>query len=430
MPGVPCVTLRAEHRVGRDGAGAAGTRSSTSTPTRRSPRWSARRRRSARSSTATGAPPSALREAIDELVQADTRGGGMSGDAARRAPVRGGGRARLLGPQPGPQLRRAPRLRADAGCCDAVGAGARALVAARSRARAPPASSSELLADPELDAVVLATPVPTHAELAVARARGRQALLRGEAAGASRSPTPSAVVAAASEARPDADGRAPARVPPGRRAAQGARSTSGELGDIYYIYGEPPEPGQAARRRERALEPRRPRRVGRCCTWHRRGAGRVRRLRRVLRARRRRGRRLLLPALPLGRWPRTCTCPGSTRTRSGASPSSARSGWRPSTTWPSSASSRSTTRASTRTTPPTASTSPARATSGRRSVPNRGAAAHRVRALPRVRSRDGGEPRSDGDSGAAGRARARGAAALTREELPCCARLSGPLGCS
>ncbi len=35
--------------------------------------------------------------------------------------------------------------------------------------------------------------------------------------------------------------------------------------------------------------------------------------------------------------PRTCTCPGSTRTRSGASRSSARSGWRPSTTWTSSA---------------------------------------------------------------------------------------------
>ena len=48
----------------------------------------------------------------------------------------------------------------------------------------------DLLADDELDAVVLATPVPTHAELAVRVARGRQALLRREAAGDQRPPTP------------------------------------------------------------------------------------------------------------------------------------------------------------------------------------------------------------------------------------------------
>ena len=45
-------------------------------------------------------------------------------------------------------------------------------------------------------------------------------------------------VAAAERSRPDADGRPPARVPPRRAAAQGARRDSGELGDeIYYIYG-------------------------------------------------------------------------------------------------------------------------------------------------------------------------------------------------
>ena len=43
-----------------------------------------------------------------------------------------------------------------------------------------------------------------------------------------------------------------------------------------------------------------------------------------LRARRGGGRGLLLHALPLRVWPRTCTCPGSTRTRSAGSPSSAR----------------------------------------------------------------------------------------------------------
>ena len=44
-------------------------------------------------------------------------------------------------------------------------------------------SVDELLADPELDAVVVATPVPTHADLARAGAGGGQARVRGEAAG-------------------------------------------------------------------------------------------------------------------------------------------------------------------------------------------------------------------------------------------------------
>ena len=140
---------------------------------------------------------------------------------------------------------------------------------------------------------------------------------------------------------------------------------SGELGDIHYIYSQPPQPREAARRRERAVVARRPRRLGRPAP-RRRGAVRARRARRVLHAAGDRGRRLRLPALPLRPAPRTCTCPGSTRTRSGASRSSAPSGWRPSTTWTSSARSPSTTRASTRTPAPTASTSPARGTSGAR----------------------------------------------------------------
>ena len=51
---------------------------------------------------------------------------------------------------------------------------------------------SDLLEDPELDAVVLATPVPTHAELAIAGRAGGQALLRREAAGRRTRPTPNA----------------------------------------------------------------------------------------------------------------------------------------------------------------------------------------------------------------------------------------------
>ena len=49
----------------------------------------------------------------------------------------------------------------------------------------------DLLGDPQLDAVVLATPVPSHAELAVRALRGRQAQLRREAAGPVGRPTPS-----------------------------------------------------------------------------------------------------------------------------------------------------------------------------------------------------------------------------------------------
>ena len=79
-------------------------------------------------------------------------------------------------------------------CCDAdttrtAPASAPAFPSARFTA-----DLDDLLADDALDAVVLATPVPTHAELADAGARGGQALLRREAAGAVGRPTPSAVV--------------------------------------------------------------------------------------------------------------------------------------------------------------------------------------------------------------------------------------------
>ena len=70
----------------------------------------------------------------------------------------------------GPNLAR--NLAAIAGCelrwlCDADEAGASALASAFPGARTT-GELSELLDDDELDAVVLATPVPTHAELAVA----------------------------------------------------------------------------------------------------------------------------------------------------------------------------------------------------------------------------------------------------------------------
>ncbi len=85
----------------------------------------------------------------------------------------------------GPNLAR--NFAAIAGCelrwlCDSDAAARERLAASFPGARAT-AELDSLLVDDELDAVVLATPVPTHAELAMRVAQRRQALLRGEAAG-------------------------------------------------------------------------------------------------------------------------------------------------------------------------------------------------------------------------------------------------------
>ena len=58
-------------------------------------------------------------------------------------------------------------------------------------------------------------------------------------------------LAAAEQAR--ADGRAPARVSPGRHAAQGDDRRE-ELGRLYYIYSQRVNLGTVRARRERALE--------------------------------------------------------------------------------------------------------------------------------------------------------------------------------
>ena len=80
---------------------------------------------------------------------------------------------------------------------------------------------SELLEDPELDAIVLATPVPTHAALAIAVAEaGKHCFvekpLATNAADAERA------IAAAEKAGQDPDGRPSARVPPRGRPPEGA----------------------------------------------------------------------------------------------------------------------------------------------------------------------------------------------------------------
>ena len=184
---------------------------------------------------------------------------------------------------------------------------------------------------------------------------------------------------------------------PARRDAQGDRGLRAARRPPLRLLA-PPQPRQAARRRERAVVARRARRLRDAAPARRRGAGGGRRARRELHApaRSRTSSSASCASRPAA--PRTCTCPGWTRTRSARSPSSAPSGWRPSTTWTSSARSPSTTRASTSPPRATASTSPGRATSGRPRIPSREPlrieCEHFVECV-----RTGTTPRSDGESG-------------------------------
>ena len=198
------------------------------------------------------------------------------------------------------------------------------------------AELDELLADPSLDAVALATPVPSHAELAVERAGGRQALLRGEAAG----PVGGRRRAGGGRGRGErsrADGRTPARVPPRGAPAQGAwptpassasrSSTSTATGSTSASCAPTrTRSGAWARTTSRSSSTSPARSPARRWPTASPTSGAACRTSCSASC-----------ASPPGS-PRTCTCHGSTRTRSGASRSSAHGGWRPSTTWSSSAS--------------------------------------------------------------------------------------------
>ena len=137
--------------------------------------------------------------------------------------------------------------------------------------RAPTGDLDELLADPELDAVVLATPVPTHAALAERvlepastaswRSRSRHGRRRRARVAAAEGAGRLLMVGHLLEYHPGV-------------AKLKEIADSGELGDLHYIYSQPAQPRQAARGRERALDPRRPRRVGAAAPG-RRGAVRV-----------------------------------------------------------------------------------------------------------------------------------------------------------
>ena len=106
---------------------------------------------------------------------------------------------------------------------------------ARSPARAPAREIADLLADPTLDAVVLATPVPTHAELAVAvLAAGKHCFVE----------KPLAINAADAERAVEAARQAGTILMVGHLleyhpavARLKELVDAQELGDLYYIYG-------------------------------------------------------------------------------------------------------------------------------------------------------------------------------------------------
>ena len=118
----------------------------------------------------------------------------------------------------------------------------------------------ELLADPQLEAVVIATPVPTHYALA------KQALEAGKHVFVEKPPAMRAaemeeLVAARRGARPRADARPPAALPPGRAQAEGARRLGRPRRGALHLR-QPPEPRHDPQGRERALVARRPRPLG------------------------------------------------------------------------------------------------------------------------------------------------------------------------
>ena len=194
-----------------------------------SPRWTVRRRLTARRSTAMATPASASSTRLHCL--ANERAAPMS----EQTSVRRRRRARLLGAEPGPQLRGHPRLRArlpvrrrrrppGSACC-AMFPGA-----------APAADLDELLDDPALDAVVLATPVPTHAELAVRVLEAGKHCFVEKPLALSVADAERAVAAAEAAGRVLMVGHLLEYHPGVRKLKE--LTDAGELGEeIYYIYG-------------------------------------------------------------------------------------------------------------------------------------------------------------------------------------------------
>ena len=273
-----------------------------------------------RSSTASSSSPPTRRSTTRDLVEraplvVDFRNAtGPLGSAERQgrqavtAPVRIG----VVGlGYWGPNLaRNIARCSAElAWCCDLV----RPRTATRYAPQYPQARFTERLrrparATPTLDAIAIATSVPTHHPLGLrALEAGKHVFVEKPLA------RPSAGRARARRARPSAarpppDGRPPAALPPGACARCAELIALGRARRHLLPLRQPREPRARCGADENAL-------------WSlgahdiavlldlvgerpRRGAG----ARRVLRAAGRRGRRLRLPQVPVGRRSRTSTC--------------------------------------------------------------------------------------------------------------------------
>jgi predicted dehydrogenase len=120
-------------------------------------------------------------------------------------------------------------------CCDAD-AGARERVASQFPGTRAAADIDELLADPALDAVVLATPVPTHADLAVRVLEAGKHCFVEKPLAQSVADAERAVAAAEASGRVLMVGHLLEYHPGVRKLKE--LTDSGELGDqIFYIYG-------------------------------------------------------------------------------------------------------------------------------------------------------------------------------------------------
>ncbi|MEA2213072.1 MAG: hypothetical protein QOF83_3020, partial [Solirubrobacteraceae bacterium] len=119
-------------------------------------------------------------------------------------------------------------------CCDASPEPRALAAAAHPRARVT-AELSDLLADTDLDAVVLATPVPTHADLAVQVLRAGKHCFVEKPLAQSVTDAQRAVDAAEETGRVLMVGHL-LEYHPGVQKLKELTST-GELGEIYYIYG-------------------------------------------------------------------------------------------------------------------------------------------------------------------------------------------------
>lgn len=137
----------------------------------------------------------------------------------------------------GPNLAR--NLAAISGCeltwlCDASPEAREKLAGAHPRARET-AELDDLLEDPELDAVVLATPVPSHAELAIRVAQAGKHCFVEKPLAIAAADAQRAVDAAEQAGRTLMVGHLLEYHPAVHRLKE--LLDSGELGDLYYVYG-------------------------------------------------------------------------------------------------------------------------------------------------------------------------------------------------